>query len=323
MQIGNPGNLGINDVLSKDKFTGENMKLILPGEYRYISHDSIRTRPRENIIAGTAYLLMRACTFATLTLREEGQVREFTITHEYSNLEKISKAAGTTVDTLRTLNPGINPKALRAGQKLYYVQAIRKRVYTQWSGWISISLHPSIMSTEMRLTKTNSNFSLTPFAQESKMPITSKIFFLLFFSLPGFAHSENLETDFFEGRYHGQGRGCGGVLTIRAKNISWHSDALNCEITSYTTSEEQHDDYHHHIIYHIKAKNKACRLHDIKLGHDKYFPNYVGGWYTSGYFTAKAFENRQDPASASYACVLIKDFNSKNNPEPRYLPISE
>lgn len=82
MQIGNTGDAGINDVLSTDKFTGENMKLILPEAYRYINHENIRSMPKENIIAGTAYLLLRASTFATVTLQEDGQMLEFVVTKE-------------------------------------------------------------------------------------------------------------------------------------------------------------------------------------------------------------------------------------------------
>jgi len=129
-----------------------------------------------------------------------------------------------------------------------------------------------------------------------------------------------LSAEIFEGQYFGQGRGCGGLLTIRPGGISWHSQALNCEITQYEASELEHEGYHHQVIYEVKKKNKSCRLHAIKLGHDEYFPSYMGGWYISGYFTKQEFDNRQDPASASYACVLIKDYNPRNNPEPKDLP---
>ncbi len=104
------------------------MKLILPEIYRYINYEKIRSTPRENIIAGTAYLLLRACTFATITLKDESQSLEFLVTREHPNFEKISKKAGTTTDVLRSLNPGVNPNALKLGQKLIYQQARKQRV---------------------------------------------------------------------------------------------------------------------------------------------------------------------------------------------------
>lgn len=128
MQIGNIGDLGINDVLSTDGFTGENIKLILPEQYRYLSYENIRKQPKENIIAGTAYLLLRACTFATINLIEEGKPLEVPVTKELNNYERIAKATESTVETIRLLNPRTNPSALRIGQKLLYLKSFKKRV---------------------------------------------------------------------------------------------------------------------------------------------------------------------------------------------------
>ncbi|WP_263139768.1 hypothetical protein [Pseudomonas sp. RIT-PI-AD] len=151
---------------------------------------------------------------------------------------------------------------------------------------------------------------------------------LIFIGVMGFAGTATPKDDapntsLFEGRYHGQGRGCGGVLTIRSKYISWHSEALSCEIRSYTNSEEEHNGYGHRIIYRIKQKNKACRLYAIELGHSDQYPSYLLGWYITGFFTQKEFDDRQEPASARYACALIKDYNPHNNPEPTDLPVAK
>ncbi|TRX76669.1 LysM peptidoglycan-binding domain-containing protein [Pseudomonas mangiferae] len=128
MQIGNAGDLGINDVLATDNFIGENAKLILPDAYKYLTFENIRNQAKENIIAGTAYLLMRACTFATVTLIDDGNPSEISVTKDLSNLERIAKAVETTVEVLLKLNPGINPNSLRPGQKLLYIKAKKKRV---------------------------------------------------------------------------------------------------------------------------------------------------------------------------------------------------
>ncbi|MES2818731.1 MAG: hypothetical protein V4812_07080 [Pseudomonadota bacterium] len=143
--------------------------------------------------------------------------------------------------------------------------------------------------------------------------------FLTAFSGTTLVYSDVLEANIFEGRYHGQGRGCGGILTIQDKNISWHSQALNCEIDNYTITEEEHGGFSHRIIYRVKPKNKTCPLFAIELGHVESFSSYMVGWYGTGFFTEKEYENRQDPASASYVCALIKDYNPRNNPEPKDL----
>ena len=126
--------------------------------------------------------------------------------------------------------------------------------------------------------------------------------------------------EIFEGSYHGQGRGCVGVLTVRKKTITWHSQALRCEIKTYETLEEEHNGYHHRVIYTPKSKNKTCPLFALELNHDENFSSYMVGWQATGFFKKEEYEDRQNPASASYVCALIKDYNSRNNPEPKDLP---
>lgn len=113
----------------------------------------------------------------------------------------------------------------------------------------------------------------------------------------------------------GQGRGCGGILTIRPGGFSWHSQALNCDVTQYKILEEEHEEYKHYITYQITRKNKECKISTLELGHGEYFPSYVAGWEASGFFTQQEYENRESNG-ARYSCALVKNFNPKNNPEP-------
>ncbi|TRX76668.1 hypothetical protein [Pseudomonas mangiferae] len=148
------------------------------------------------------------------------------------------------------------------------------------------------------------------------------IFSSLWLTASGQVNGENLQADFFEGRYQGQGRGCGGVLTIRHQSISWHSQALNCEIKNYEVTEQEHRGYSHRIFYLVQKKNKSCRLHALELIHDEYFPNYVGGWYANAYLSKNEYDRRIEKTS-SYGCVFIKKLNPRNNPEPTDLPNSK
>jgi len=142
---------------------------------------------------------------------------------------------------------------------------------------------------------------------------------LFFSSLVLFAseHSNGkpLDSDFFEGRYQGQGRGCGGVLTIRHQTISWHSQALDCELKNYSVAEEELQGYSHRILYVAQKKNKNCRVHAFELVHDEYFPNYVGGWYANAYLSKDEYERRAGKSS-SYGCTLIKKSTLAIIPSP-------
>lgn len=148
------------------------------------------------------------------------------------------------------------------------------------------------------------------------MLTTRSLFFsslVLFAS--GHSNGKPSDSDFFEGRYQGQGRGCGGALIIRAQAISWHSQALDCELGSYRTVEEEHQEYGHRIFYIASKKNKSCHLYAFELVHDEYFSNYVGGWYANAYLSKDEYDRRAEKSS-SYGCTFIKKFNPHNNPEP-------
>ena len=139
---------------------------------------------------------------------------------------------------------------------------------------------------------------------------------MLSWAMTGPVYSDMQEAGIFEGRYHGQGRGCGGILTIRENSISWHSQALDCEMGSYEILKEEHNGYHHRAIYRFRFKNKTCPLAAIELNHDENFSSYMVGWQVAGFFRKEEYEDHQGPASASYVCALIKDYNPRNNPEP-------
>ena len=134
MQIGVPGDPGMTSLLSGN----EGGDLIVPPDWKgRLTAGSVRTIPAHNIRAGIGYLLMRMANFEyRSTLDADAKVYEVAV-KPGDSLDKIAKAQGSTVDTLKKLNP--TAAVLRPGQVLKYQKASVQRVITSW--WhISTSL---------------------------------------------------------------------------------------------------------------------------------------------------------------------------------------
>ena len=134
MQIGVPGDPGMTSLLSGN----EGGDLILPPDLKgRLTTGTVRTIPAHNIRAGIGYLLMRMANFEyRSTLGADAKVYEIAV-KPGDSLDKIAKAQGSTVDTLKKLNP--TAAVLRPGQVLKYQKASVQRVITSW--WhISTSL---------------------------------------------------------------------------------------------------------------------------------------------------------------------------------------
>lgn len=129
IQIGNPGDPGLNALLSGR----EGGELILPRELRSrLTMGAIRMSPQMNITAGVAYLLMRLASYGFATVSDEQDKNTHdVIVKPGDTLEKLARSNGTTVDTLRKYNPGA--LILRSGQSLRYTRASVQKVITRWT----------------------------------------------------------------------------------------------------------------------------------------------------------------------------------------------
>lgn len=128
MQIGNSGDPGLGALLSGR----EGGELIMPADLKSrLSVTSAHSSPQMNIRAGTAYLLMRLARYDVGTVLDDHDRKEYMLVVKAGDsLDKIARAHGTTIDTLRRCNPGV--AVLHAGQTLTYQKAaIRKRIV----GW--------------------------------------------------------------------------------------------------------------------------------------------------------------------------------------------
>jgi hypothetical protein len=127
MRIGVPGDPGLTSLLSGD----EGGDLILPPAWKgRLTVSSARVIPAHNIRAGIGYLLMKMANYEYRSVPDaDSNVYEVTV-KPGDNLEKIAKAQGSTVDTLKKLNP--TTIVLRPGQVLKYQKASVRRVITSW-----------------------------------------------------------------------------------------------------------------------------------------------------------------------------------------------
>lgn len=129
IQIGNPGDPGLNALFSKK----EGGELIIPPELQdRLTAASTRTSPQMNISAGVAYLLMRLAKFDFATVPDSQDKSTYDVPVKPGDtLEKIARLNGTTVDTLKKLNGSAT--ALRPGQSLRYQKASVRKIITRWS----------------------------------------------------------------------------------------------------------------------------------------------------------------------------------------------
>ncbi len=127
MQIGVAGDPGMTSLLSGK----EGGDLILPKGWKgRLTTGSVRSIPAHNIRAGIGYLLMRMANFEHRSLLgADSKVYEVAV-KPGDSLDKIAKVQGSTVDTLRKLNP--TAAVLRPGQLLKYQKASMQRVVTSW-----------------------------------------------------------------------------------------------------------------------------------------------------------------------------------------------
>jgi len=127
MRIGVAGDPGMTSFLSGH----EGGDLILPPAWKgRLTTGSVRTIPAHNIRAGIGYLLMRMADYEYRSvLGADSKVYEIAV-KPGDSLDKIAKAQGSTVDTLRKLNP--TAAVLRPGQVLKYQKASVQRVITSW-----------------------------------------------------------------------------------------------------------------------------------------------------------------------------------------------
>lgn len=129
IQIGNPGDPGLRALLS-DKEGGP---LIIPPELKgKLSIASASATPQMNIRAGIAYLLMRLAQYdvGTVPDRDDKKMYE-AVVKAGDSLDRIARAGGTTVDTIRRLNPGT--AVLRPGQILKYQKAAVQKIIVRWN----------------------------------------------------------------------------------------------------------------------------------------------------------------------------------------------
>lgn len=127
IQIGNPGDPGLAALLN-GKDGGD---MILPPSLKgTLNAIKATTIPSYNIRAGIGYLLMRMANFAIKNVPDaDTKVYEVTI-KSGDSLDLLARAHGSTVETLKELNP--NAKILRPGQVLKYQKASMQKVIVGW-----------------------------------------------------------------------------------------------------------------------------------------------------------------------------------------------
>ena len=127
MRIGVPGDPGLTSFLSGK----EGGDLILPPAWKgWLTTGSARSTPVHNIRAGIGYLLMKMANYEyRSTLGSDSRIYEI-IVKQGDSLDKIAKAQGTTVESLKKMNP--TTSILRPGQMLKYQKASVQRVITSW-----------------------------------------------------------------------------------------------------------------------------------------------------------------------------------------------
>jgi LysM repeat protein len=124
MQIGNPGDPGLDSLLSNS----EGGELILsPVLKKQITKASANT-PAINIRAAIGYLLMRAASYKTVSVADplDKRITEITV-KAGDNPSKIAAANHTTLEMLNTLNPQILTTPLRIGQKVKIQKATMQK----------------------------------------------------------------------------------------------------------------------------------------------------------------------------------------------------
>ncbi len=129
IQIGNPGDPGLRALLS-DKEGGP---LIIPPELKdKLSIASALATPQMNIRAGIAYLLMRLAQYSVGTVPDQNDTKTYeAVVKAGDSLDRIARAGGTTVDTIRRLNSGT--AVLRPGQVLKYEKAAVQKIIVMWN----------------------------------------------------------------------------------------------------------------------------------------------------------------------------------------------
>ncbi|UMT90427.1 LysM peptidoglycan-binding domain-containing protein [Paracidovorax citrulli] len=127
MQIGVPGDPGMASLLSGN----EGGDLILPPHWKSkLTPNSIRTIPQHNLRAGIGYLLMRMGNYEYRSLPSaDGKLYEVVVSPGDS-FDKIARKNGSTVETIRKLNPHI--LLLRPGQMLKYQKSSVQRIIRNW-----------------------------------------------------------------------------------------------------------------------------------------------------------------------------------------------
>ena len=127
MRIGVHGDPGLTSFFSGK----EGGDLILPPAWKgQLTMGSVRTIPAHNIRAGIGYLLMKMANYEYRSILDaDSRVYEIAV-KPGDSLDKIAKTQGSTVDTLKKLNP--TAAVLRSGQVLKYQKASVQRVITSW-----------------------------------------------------------------------------------------------------------------------------------------------------------------------------------------------
>ncbi|WP_035880251.1 LysM domain-containing protein [Cupriavidus sp. BIS7] len=126
MRIGVPGDPGLTSFLSGK----EGSELILPPAWKgRLTVGSVRTIPAHNIRAGIGYLLMKMANYEYRSIIGNPKVHTISV-NPGDSLDKIARTQGSTVETLKKLNP--TAVILRPGQILKFQKASIQRVITSW-----------------------------------------------------------------------------------------------------------------------------------------------------------------------------------------------
>lgn len=132
MQIGVPGDPGLNSLLSGD----EGGELILPPQWqRMLTVATVRSQPAHNIRAGTGYLLMRMANFEFKSVRDPDIAIHEVVVKKGDRLDNLAKTHHTTVEIFKQMNS--TTELIRPGQTLKYQRGKVKRVIVSWRPFVT------------------------------------------------------------------------------------------------------------------------------------------------------------------------------------------
>ena len=126
---------------------------------------------------------------------------------------------------------------------------------------------------------------------------------ILYFTICGFAKSNDSSKSFYLGNFQGSGRACYGKLILKAKSVSWNTTYSSCKTSHYTILELDQSGPKWAIVLERKVKDKKCYYPVIRLTHEINMGSNIG-WSIEGFKTPKAYH--EESVKDSIGCYVYR-----------------